>query len=178
MMSQYLETTKKWVERIVVGLNLCPFAKAPFRMGRIRYVVFRGKNRVELARLMIEEARHLAKTLPEETETTLLIHPDALQDFLDYNDFLDEADALIRENGLEGIIQVASFHPDYQFADVPHEAPENFTNRSPYPMLHLLREESIEKALEQYPDPEKIPERNIEKMKALGREGIEKLLNG
>ncbi|MCO6476490.1 MAG: DUF1415 domain-containing protein [Phaeodactylibacter sp.] len=175
-MQKEIEATKHWVEKIVVGLNLCPFARLPFTTGRVRYVLYEGTDVVQLARLMVEEARHLERTPAVEVETTLLILSNALPDFMDYLDFLEEAEWLIRENGLEGIVQVASFHPHYQFADAGPEAPENYTNRSPYPMLHLLREESIERALERYIDPEEIPERNIEKMRELGVEGVKKLM--
>ncbi len=175
-MHKQIEATKHWVEKIVVGLNLCPFARQPFSTGRVRYVLYEGADIVALARMMVQEARLLSRSPAAEVETTLLILPDALPDFLDYLDFLEEAERLIRENGLEGIVQVASFHPDYQFEGTEPEAPENYTNRSPYPMLHLLREESIEQALEQYPDSEKIPERNVEKMRQLGVEGIRRLL--
>ncbi len=175
MENSAVEETRRWVEHFVVGLNLCPFARTPFRNGRIRYVLYEGEDVVELARLMVREAHWLSLQPASEVETTLLIHPNALPDFYDYLDFLEEAELLIRENGLEGIIQVASFHPDYQFAGTEADAPENYTNRSPYPMLHLLREEILEKALEQIEHPEQIPEENIEKMNRLGHDGIEAL---
>ncbi len=175
-MQKEIEATRHWVEKIVVGLNLCPFARLPFTTGRIRYVMYEGADVVQLARLMVEEARYLQRIPALEVETTLLILSNALPDFRDYLDFLEEAEWLIRENGLEGIIQVASFHPHYQFAGTSPEAPENYTNRSPFPMLHLLREESVERALERYIDPEKIPERNIKKMQELGVEGVKKLM--
>ncbi|MCB0570901.1 MAG: DUF1415 domain-containing protein [Phaeodactylibacter sp.] len=167
--------TRRWVEHFVVGLNLCPFARNPFRSGRIKYVLYEGEDIVELARQLITEAHWLSQQPAGEVETTLLIHPRALPDFYDYLDFMEEAELLIRENGLEGIVQVASFHPDYQFAGTEPDAPENYTNRSPYPMLHLLREEILEQALEHYDNPELIPEQNIEKMNELGHEGIQKL---
>lgn len=175
-MQKEIEETKHWLEKIVVGLNLCPFARLPFLAGWVRYVVYEGADVVRLAELLVREARYLVRSPVSEVETSLLILPDALPDFLDYLDFLEEAEWLVRENGLEGIVQVASFHPDYQFAGTAPEAPENYTNRSPYPMLHLLREESIERALERYADPEKIPERNIEKMRELGVEGVKRLM--
>ncbi|MCB0550108.1 MAG: DUF1415 domain-containing protein [Phaeodactylibacter sp.] len=175
-MQKEIEQTRRWLEKIVVGLNLCPFARLPFSTGRVRYVLYEGADMVALAKLMVQEAQYLSHTPVEEVETTLLILPNALPDFLDYLDFMDEAEWLIRENGLEGVIQVASFHPLYQFAGTESDAPENYTNRSPYPMLHLLREESIEQALEHYKDPEKIPEHNIEKMRELGLQGVRKLM--
>jgi len=175
-MEKYIEATKHWLEKIVVGLNLCPFARLPFSGGRIRYISHEGTDIVQLATLMVQEAQHLIRTPAAEVETTLIILPYALPDFMDYLDFLEEAEWLIRENGLEGLIQVASFHPDYQFEGTEKEAPENYTNRSPYPMLHLLREESVERALEHYENPESIPERNIERMRELGVEGVKRLL--
>ena len=177
-MQKEIEATKRWLEKIVVGLNLCPFARLPFSAGRVRYVLYEGSDIVQLAELMVLEAQRLSRVPADEVETTLIILPHALPDFLDYLDFLEEAEWLIRENELEGIIQVASFHPDYQFAGTQPDAPENYTNRSPYPMLHLLREESIEKALENYENPEAIPERNIEKMRELGVEGVKRLMGG
>jgi uncharacterized protein len=175
MKETLVEQTRRWVEHFVVGLNLCPFARHPFRNGRIRYVVFEGADIVELARLLVKEAHWLSQQPASEVETTLIIHPEALPDFYDYLDFLEEAALLVRENGLEGLVQVASFHPQYQFAGTAPDAPENYTNRSPFPMLHLLREELVEQALEHYPDPELIPERNIATMNELGMAGIEAL---
>ncbi len=175
-MTKEIEATKNWLEKVVVGLNLCPFARQPFSTGRVRYVVYEGTDIVQLAIRMIQEAQYLKEHPSAEVETTLLILSNALPDFLDYLDFVAEGEWLIRENGLEGVIQLASFHPDYQFAGTEPEAPENYTNRSPYPMLHLLREESIERVLEHYENPEEIPARNIEKMQELGVEGIRKLL--
>ncbi|MCB0552066.1 MAG: DUF1415 domain-containing protein [Phaeodactylibacter sp.] len=175
MEKPYLEETRRWVEHFVVGLNLCPFAHSPFRNGRIRYVLYEQEDIVELARLLVQEAQWLSRQPAGEVETTLLVHPNALPDFYDYLDFLEEAELLIRENDLEGIIQVASFHPAYQFAGTEADAPENYTNRSPYPMLHLLREEALEQAIDSYNHPEQIPEQNIEKMNKLGQEGIEEL---
>ncbi len=175
MQQAIIEQTRRWVEHFVVGLNLCPFARHPFRNGLIRYVVYEDSDIVELARLMVKEAHWLSQQPARELETTLIIHPNALLDFYDYLDFLEETTLLIRENGLEGIVQVASFHPQYQFAGTEPDAPENFTNRSPFPMLHLLREELIEQALEHYENPELIPQRNIDRMNKLGAEGIEAL---
>ena len=175
-MKKEIEVTKSWLEKVVVGLNLCPFARQPFSMGRIRYIVYEGADIVQLSKVMVQEAQYLSRQPPAEVETALLILSNALPDFFDYLDFIEEAEWLIRENGLEGIVQLASFHPDYQFAGTEPEAPENYTNRSPYPMLHLLREESIERVLENYEHPEEIPARNIEKMRELGVEGIRKLM--
>lgn len=174
-MSRYLDRTKKWLETFVIGLNLCPFAKKPFSQGRVRFVVETTTDAEQLATTFVRECLHLARTAPEATETTLIIHPDVLTDFEEYLDFLVVAEALIEQLNLTGVIQVASFHPDYQFEDTAPDAPENYTNRSPYPMLHLLREESISHALEHWEAPEEIPQANIEKMNELGLEGILKL---
>ena len=171
----YIDLTKNWLEKLVIGLNLCPFAKLPFNQNRIRYVVESG-DKEALMQTFLSELALLTEKTDKEVETTLIIHPDVLTDFYDYLDFVAEADEQIDDSGLRGTIQVASFHPDYQFAGTNPEDVENYTNRSPFPMLHLIREDSIEKALEHYPDPEMIPERNIETMKRLGLEGVQQIL--
>lgn len=175
--TDYIGLTKKWVERLVIGLNLCPFAKKPFLQGQIRYAVEESDDPKQLMHTFLQELLYLASTAAEQTETTLLIHPNCLINFYDYLDFVAEAEAAIETSELTGVMQVASFHPDYQFAGTQPTDAENFTNRSPFPMLHLIREESIEKALEHYPDPEEIPKRNIETMNRLGTTGIQKILN-
>ncbi len=163
--------TRAWVERAVVGLNLCPFAKAPQAKGQVRYA-FSGASASEaLLADLIEELRLLAGAPPERIETTLLIHPQALADFADYNDFLDVAEAAVAELGLEGVLQVASFHPQYAFADSDADDVANATNRSPYPTLHLLREASIDRAVEAFPEAEAIFDANIETMRRLGAAG-------
>jgi uncharacterized protein len=141
-----IAATRDWVERIVVGLNLCPFAKPVLAADRIRFVVTNTHSKDALRAALEDELRTLHAADPNAIETTLLIHPNVLGDFLDYNDFLDVADAAVAALDLEGIIQIASFHPNYQFADAARDAVENYTNRSPFPMLHLLREESVERA--------------------------------
>ena len=171
----YIDLTKNWLEKLVIGLNLCPFAKLPFNQNRIRYVVESG-DKEALMQTFLSELALLTEKTDKEVETTLIIHPNVLTDFYDYLDFVAEADEQIDDSGLRGTIQVASFHPDYQFAGTNPEDVENYTNRSPFPMLHLIREDSIEKALEHYPDPEMIPERNIETMKRLGLEGVQQIL--
>ncbi len=168
--------TQNWLEKIVIGLNLCPFARAPFRSGRIRFVLEPTELPEVLFERFAEEALLLIQTPVEKTETTLLIHPNVLLDFIDYNNALFDFEQLIRELDLEGILQVASFHPDYQFAQTHPEDAENYTNRSPFPMLHLIREDSISRAVDLYPDIDQIPERNIERMNELGVEGVKKLL--
>lgn len=163
--------TRRWVERAVIGLNLCPFARAPFTQDRVRLRVSDARDVAALALHLRDELLHLASVDASVAETTLLVHPHVLGDFLDYNDFLDVADALLIDLGLEGELQVASFHPTYQFADAPPDAIENHTNRSPYPTLHLLREASVDAAVAVVPDTDAIYERNIDTLRALGKEG-------
>ena len=167
--------TKNWLERAVIGLNLCPFAKAVHVKEQIRYVVSHAQNEEELLGDLLYELQLLYDADAETIETTLLIHPHVLQDFLDYNDFLEIADAAVSELALDGEIQVASFHPDYQCAETKYEDVENYSNRAPYPSLHLLRESSVEKAVAAFPDAGKIYEKNIETLKSLGAEGWKKL---
>jgi len=171
-----LEQTRRWLEKVVVGLNLCPFAKTPWREERIRFQVSQATDPQQLAEDLIEELLTLQTSAPTERETTLLIHPDVLTDFLDYNDFLDLADQALEALGLDGTIQIASFHPDYQFADSDPDDPANCTNRSPYPMLHLLREASIAAATENLSDPDQIFERNIQTLRRLGKDGWQALM--
>lgn len=167
--------TRKWLEKAVIGLNLCPFAKPVHLGGRIRYAVSVAETPEALHADLVDELRTLAAADPDEIETTLLIHPRVLTDFLDYNDFLDVAEATLKALDLVGEIQVASFHPQYQFAGTGPDDIENYTNRSPYPMLHLLLESSVDRAVEAVPDASEIFERNIETMRALGHEGWRRL---
>lgn len=172
---QIIAITQAWLERAVIGLNLCPFAKAVHVKKQIRYVVSPATSAEELLTEVMRELEVLAESSPEKIETTLLIHPHALNDFLDYNDFLEVVDAALEEMELDGELQVASMHPDYQFADTERNDISNYTNRSPYPTLHLLRESSIEKAVAAFPEAEQIFEKNIATMKALGHSGWEAL---
>lgn len=165
--------TRTWVERFVIGLNLCPFAAGPYRSGRVRFLHTRVTTQAALADVLADELERLSNASRDEIETALIIHPDVLRDFLDYNDFLEVADAIVAEMGLEGVIQVASFHPQYQFEGTEPDDVGNRTNRSPYPTLHLLREESVDEAVAMHPDVELIPMRNIERMKRLGDEQAE-----
>ena len=142
-----LAATRHWLQRAVIGLNLCPFAKAVLVKDQIRFVLSEATDTDTLLDELIVELTHLRDTPAEHTDTTLLIHPQVLTDFLDYNDFLDVADAALTALDLDGEIQIASFHPDYRFADSCDDAIENYTNRSPFPMLHLLRENSVERAV-------------------------------
>lgn len=171
-----IEKTKYWISSFVVKLNLCPFAAYPLQNDQIRYVVYEGENLGNLINLLEEELKMLQSSNSKDIETTLIIFPKLLNDFYDYNDFLDIANQRIFALNLEGELQVASFHPQYQFGGVEIDDITNYTNRSPYPMLHLLREESIEIALENYDDPEAIPENNMATMNKLGREVILKMI--
>ena len=168
--------TRRWLERAVIGLNLCPFAKAVHAKRQIRYVLSPAQTPEALLEQLADELRLLQATDADTVDTTLLVHPQVLGDFLDFNDFLDAADALVAELGLEGEIQVASFHPDYQFAGTDPDEIGNFTNRAPHPTLHLLREASIDRAVAAYPDPDVIVERNIATLEKLGVDGWRKLM--
>jgi hypothetical protein len=172
---EVIAATRTWLEKAVIGLNLCPFAKAVHIKDQVRYVVSAASSAEELLQDLVKELEVLAESNAEKIETTLLIHPYVMNDFLDFNDFLDVADGAVEELDLDGILQVASFHPYYQFADTNIDDIENFTNRSPYPTLHLLREESIDKAVEAFPEADEIYEKNIRTLKDLGLEGWRKL---
>ena len=168
--------TRKWLEQIVIGLNLCPFAKAVYVKDQVRFVLSDATTVEALVEELAEELVLLRDTPAEQIDTTLIVHPDVLTDFLDYNDFLDNADAAIEALDLQGILQVASFHPQYQFAGAAPDDVSNYTNRAPYPTLHLLREDSVERAVAAFPDPDVIVERNIETLDKLGIEGWTRLL--
>lgn len=170
-----IAATQMWLERAVIGLNLCPFAKAVHVKKQIRYVVSRAATEEELLSDLMRELECLAETPSEKIDTTLLIHPGVLTDFLDYNDFLDVVDAVLEDMDLEGELQVAGFHPQYQFADTQPDDIENFTNRSPYPTLHLLRESSMVQAVSAYPEADKIFDKNIETLRKLGHAGWDEL---
>jgi hypothetical protein len=172
-----IEATQRWLERAVIGLNLCPFAKAVHVKRQVRFVLCEATDVDGLRETLATELLLLRDTPAEDVDTTLIVHPRVLRDFLDYNDFLDEADALLEALDLEGVLQVASFHPQYQFAGTAVDDVENFTNRSPYPTLHLLREDSVARAVEAFPDPDVIVERNIETLRKLGIAGWRKLFS-
>ena len=163
--------TKLWLERAVIGLNLCPFARAPHVQGRIRYRVSEARDEGALLDDLDAELRLLEATPSEEIETTLLILPSVLGDFFDFNQFLDVADACVQRLDLDGEIQIASFHPHYQFAGTAPDDVENFSNRSPWPILHLLRESSVARVVDAIEDPDAIYENNIETLRRLGPEG-------
>jgi hypothetical protein len=171
-----IRSVTRWVERVVVGLNLCPFAKAPMANGAIRYSVATVDSSEALLEELLSELIYLDEH--PHTETTLLIHPQVLNDFYDYNAFLALADQLLIGVDREGVYQVASFHPCYQFADTLPEDAENYSNRSPYPMLHLLREESVASAVDAHPNPRNIPLRNVEFLTGLGSKQLAGLLSG
>ena len=154
-----IEQTRKWVNEVVIGCNFCPFAAKEVKQDKVRYRVLGNKTANEVAEILLEEAQLLDKETG--IETTLLILSGCFEDFDDYLDLVTLAEKIVQRNNYEGIYQVASFHPDYCFEGADETDAANYTNRSPYPMLHLLREESIEKVLERFPDPESIPERNI-----------------
>ena len=167
--------TVRWLERAVIGLNLCPFAKAPHIKGQIHHALSEAKGLEGLRDELIAELQALAALPADERETTLPIIPQMLRDFLDFNDFLDEADGVLQELDLEGEFQVASFHPDFQFAGTEPDDITNFTNRSPYPTLHLIREASIDRAVQAFPEAEAIYEANMATMEKLGHAGWKKL---
>ncbi len=167
-----ISRTRGWVERAVIGLNLCPFAKAVAVKGQIRYALSDASTVESLLEDLVAELNHLVLVNPQETDTTLLIHPRVLSDFLDYNDFLELADLAVAEMQLDGEIQIASFHPDYQFADSDFEEVANYSNRAPYPTLHLLREASVDRAVAAYPEASEIYQRNIETLERMGVDAV------
>ncbi len=168
---QVITDTRDWVVKAVIGLNLCPFAKSVHVNDRIRYVVSDATEPEQLLKDLARELLALNRADPLEVDTTLLIHPGVLTDFLAFNDFLDAADGLVEELKLDGILQIADFHPDYQFEGSELDDIGNYSNRSPYPTLHLLREESIERAVESMPDTAAIYENNLETLDKLGVDG-------
>jgi len=169
---------RRWLERAVIGLNLCPFAKAVYARRQVRIVVSDASTERALLQQLGEEMALLRDAPAAEIDTTLLVHPHVLQDFLDYNDFLDDADALLEAMDLDGVLQVASFHPQYRFAGTDPDDAGNLTNRAPWPILHLLREDSVDRAVAAYPEPDAIIERNVATMRELGADGYADLLGG
>lgn len=159
---------RRWLEEAVIGWNLCPFARKELASDRVRFALSEADSEEALLRQLIEELDLLDSS--DEIETTLLIHPNVLGDFYDYNQFLDYADGLLDQLDRVGVYQIASFHPQYQFAGTEPDDQENFTNRSPYPLLHILREQSLTEAIDRYPDVDGIPDRNIEFMRQLSPE--------
>jgi len=173
--AEVIAATQLWLEKAVIGLNLCPFAKAVHVKKQIRYVVSVATTADALLEDLMAELRKLQDTSPEEIDTTLLIHPHVLTDFLDFNDFLDTVDIAVAEPEFGDEFQVASLHPQYQFAGTAVDDIENYSNRSPYPTLHLLREASVDRAVDAFPDADRSPDTNIETLEKLGHEGWAKL---
>jgi len=176
--AQVIAETSDWIDRVVIGLGLCPFAKAVQTRQLVRYVVTLATTEAELLAVLEAELEALAAADARLVDTTLLIHPHALADFLDYNDFLHDADDKLVELELEGELQIASFHPDYCFADAPTDDPANYSNRSPYPMLHLLREASVSRAVASFPDASSIYERNVATLRGLDPAALARLIKG
>ena len=170
-----IAATQQWLERAVIGLNLCPFAKAVHVKRQVRYVVSAAQAPDDLLAELAAELSFLEDADPAEVDTTLLIVPQMFADFLDFHFFLDEADVLLKRSGLEGVIQIASFHPQFEFAGSDADDIANYSNRSPYPVLHLLREASIDRAVAAFPDAADIYERNIETLEKLGHAGWQRL---
>jgi hypothetical protein len=168
---EVLDKTRLWLEKAVIGLNLCPFAKAVYVKNQVRMVVSQAKHADGLLEELDRELDLLAATPADEIDTTLLIHPTLFDDFLDFNDFLEIAEGVVDEHGLEGVIQLASFHPQFQFDGTEVDDIGNYTNRAPFAILHLLREESVERAVEAFPEAEAIFEQNIATLEKLGHKG-------
>jgi hypothetical protein len=168
---EVISASMRWVEKSVIGLNLCPFAENPYRGGRVRFYVSEQRSAAGLLEDLKSELTRLAAADPAQCETTLLIHPWVLTDFVEYNNFLEVCDAAVAELDLEGELQVASFHPQYQFAGTQPDDIENYTNRSPYPILHLLREASVERVVAAVGDTDEIYLRNIRTLRILGHAG-------
>lgn len=173
-----IDDTRIWLERAVIGLNLCPFAKSVHVKGQIHYAVSQATTAEDFLQDLLRELKDLAETDPSVRDTTLLIAPQCLADFLDFNDFLALADQALDDLDLDGILQIANLHPDYQFAGTRADDITNYTNRSPYPTLHLLREDSIDRAVDAFPQAEAIFQKNMETMERLGPEGWDALKVG
>ena len=169
--AEVLAATRLWLEKAVIGLNLCPFAKAVYVKNQVRLVVSQARHADDLLEELDRELDLLVATPAEEVDTTLLIHPTLFDDFLDFNDFLEVADGVVEEHELEGVIQLASFHPRFQFDGTEPDDISNYTNRAPFAMLHLLREDSVEKAVAAFPEAEAIFEENIKTLEKLGLPG-------
>ena len=168
---QVLERTRQWLEKAVIGLNLCPFAKAVYVKNQVRLVVSHARHADGLLEELDAELDVLAATPAEEIDTTLLIHPTLFDDFLDFNDFLEVAEGVVVEHRLEGVIQLASFHPEFRFEGTEPDDIGNYTNRAPFAIIHLLREDSVERALQAFPDAEMIFGQNIATLERLGLQG-------
>jgi hypothetical protein len=172
---EVLARTRAWLEKAVIGLNLCPFAKAVYIKDRVRLVVSQARHVDDLLEELDRELDLLVATPAEQVDTTLLIHPTLFPDFLDFNDFLEIAEGVVGEHELEGVVQLASFHPAFQFEGTEPEDLGNYTNRAPYAIVHLLREDSVERVLEGLADPDAIYQDNIRTLEKLGLDGWKKL---
>ena len=168
---EILSQTRSWLEKAVIGLNLCPFAKAVYLKNQVRLVVSHARHADDLLEELDRELDLLVATPAQELETTLLIHATLFEEFLDFNDFLEIAEGVVDEHGLDGIVQMASFHPHFQFEGTELDDISNFTNRAPFAILHLLREDSVTRAVDAFPEVDMIYQRNIETMQKLGHEG-------
>jgi hypothetical protein len=168
---EILSVTRRWLEKAVIGLNLCPFAKAVYVKNQVRLVVSRARHADDLLEELDRELDLLVATPADEIDTTLLIHATLFDDFLDFNDFLEVAEGVVEEHGLEGVVQLASFHPRFQFDGTEPDDIGNYTNRAPFAMLHLLREVSVDKAVEAFPEADAIFEENIRTLDKLGHQG-------
>lgn len=170
-----IAATRTWLERAVIGLNLCPFARAPYRQSQVHFAVSDAVDEEGLLTDLVSEIEALLDRPPEQRDTTLLILTEGLTDFAAFNDFASASEGLLDALGLEGILQIATFHPDYCFADTPSDAIENYTNRSPYPILHILREDSVSRAVDAMQDPGEIYHANISTLRSLGKTGWDRL---
>ena len=168
---EVLAKTKQWLEAAVIGLNLCPFAKAVYAKNQVRLVISKARHADELLEELDRELDLLVATPASEVDTTLLIHPTLFEDFLDFNDFLEVVEGVVDEHGLEGVIQLASFHPQFQFDGTEPDDIGNYTNRAPFAIVHLLREESVERAVEAFPQADAIFDTNIATLQKLGLPG-------
>ena len=176
-MNEYIIKTKNWVEKVVIGLNFCPFAKPVFVKNQIKFVCSEATTTDTLTDCLVKELLFLTDIEGDDVETTILVHPFVLQDFSDYVDYLEVANHILYQLDLEGTLQIASFHPAYQFEGTNKDDIDNYTNRSPYPMLHIIREDTVEKAIKTYPNIEDIPDNNIKKATAMGSAFFEEHLS-
>lgn len=174
-MKQVKKRIEKWLEDFIIDLNLCPFAKKPWQAGQVRIVAVASETEDDLTQVLLKEILDLVEIDKKELETTLIVHPNLLNDFDEFLAYIEWTEELIQKGGVEGLIQIVGFHPDYYFEGSKKEDPANFTNRSPYPLLHLIRGESVEEAIEYYPNIKEIPKRNIELLRKMDVEELIKL---
>ena len=169
---QQLEKSQRWVEKVVVGLNLCPFAKPVLKANSLRYALTSEESQEQLAKFFLSELDTISQADEADIATTLVLMPKGLTDFYDYLDFLAMCEDLLKQSGLQAEFQLASFHPNYIFAGVDEDDASHFTNRSPYPMLHIIREAQMSRVLANHPNPENIPERNIQLLRDMGKAAV------